>query len=1253
MSERSSPFWQIWIDTGGTFTDCIAKNPKGETKRLKILSSSVLKGKITYASGREVVPEIIWPSDVDIFKGYTFHIGHEFSAKIHSVDLRNNIIFLDSTVHKKFTGRTFEITAGEEVPVLGARILTGTSLKENFPVLEMKLGSTRGTNAILEKKGARTAFLITKGFEDLLLIGNQQRPDLFALHIVKQLPLYHSVIEVDERIESDGTIHSPIQSSDIERIVLLLKKDKIESVAIALLNSYKNPAHESELANMLAEAGFKHVSVSHTLSSQIKILSRAETTVANAYLDPIIRSYVSGIKEGLSGARLSIMTSAGNLVPSDSFFPKDSLLSGPAGGVVGAATSAKLSGVNKIIAFDMGGTSTDVSLYDERYDYRFESHVGNYKILSPSLAIETIAAGGGSICDFDGHRLTVGPHSAGASPGPACYGSGGPLTVTDVNVLLGRIDPLNFAIPIDFEKSREALSLIIKKINKATSGKVSEPEILESFIQIANEKMAEAIRKISIQQGHDQHDFTLLSFGGAGGQHACSLASLLGMSRILVPYNAGLLSAYGIGNAVAERFEERLVLSPWKGFSKLLPVLVKQLFGAAKKKLVAEGHTSDVIEHKVTLLYLRFFGQDATLEIEYREDDDVIGLFRKKYIAIFGHWVNREIEVESIRVIARVKPVDNVVANKKIKSYQPRPERTQSIISGGKKLKGSVFRWEDLVPGAIINGPSIVVSNNSTTVVDDGWTWTLDASNNAILARKKLSKNSSRHSTAASLELFTNRFTALAQDMGALLQRTSFSVNVKERLDFSCAVLDADGYLVVNAPHIPVHLGSMGVCVREVAKTISMKEGDVIITNHPAYGGSHLPDVTLIKPVFYKRKLVGYVANRAHHAEIGGKKPGSMPADARTLIEEGVVIAPMYLVKKGQPQWESVKKLLTSRPYPTRALEENLADLNGALAAVNLGEEKLQSLCADFGTREVTDHMTALRIHASRVLKDRIKTLKKKDFSAIEKLDNGAVLKVRIFRKGEKLKIDFSGTSKVNSGNLNATKAIVQSVVLYVLRLLVDQPLPMNEGLMDNVDLVLPHCLLNPDFTKEPLPAVVGGNTEVSQRLTDTLLKALELAACSQGTMNNFLFGNGRFGYYETICGGTGAVNGHRGTDAVHQHMTNTRITDPELLELRYPVRLEKFEIRKDSGGKGKWNGGNGITREITFKEELEINLLTQHRVEKPYGMKGGQPGKTGHQEIIRKDGRTEILKGMDSAVVRGGDRIVMQTPGGGAWGKS
>lgn len=1259
-----APVWKIWIDTGGTFTDCIAIDPKGQFSRLKILSHSVLRGKILKRINRfTVMVDIQWPSDKEIYDGYFFRIvGNSKIFTIAYADVKNNLIFLEKPLPKQLTKMAFELCTEEEVPVLAARLLTKTPLQIPFPKIEMKLGSTRGTNAILERKGARTAFLVTKGFSDLLLIGNQQRPDLFALNIQKPKPLYERVFEIDERIEADGTILKPVSVEEINRIIKLLKKQKVQSIAVAFLNSYKNPTNESFVATQLKSAGYSFVSVSHELSQQVRILPRAETSVANAYLAPIIHNYLTKIQAGLAGATLKVMTSAGGLVSANNFFPKDSLLSGPAGGVVGAATQGKKSGVTRLITFDMGGTSTDVSLYNDHYDYRYESKVGEQKILSPSLAIETIAAGGGSICDFDGYRFTVGPHSAGASPGPACYGAGGPLTITDVNLLLGKLDPANFAIPLNATLATQALKNLLQKVKKATGRKYSFESVLQSLAQIANEKMADAIKKVSVQHGYNPSDYTLLCFGGAGGQHACQLGEILGMKKVLIPYDAGLLSAYGIGHADVERFEEKLVLEPLSKTINKLNSILTELKQKGEAYLKRDGFSIADVKLLKQLLFLRFKGQESTIEINinpFSETDlsfeKIKSAFRKKYESIFGHWLEeKEIELESVKVSVCVRGHSTPAINRVLKNYTPRSIKKQKLLVGKSWHMAPVFRWEELNAGARIIGPAILVSNNSTSVVEKGWTLVLDQHNNALVTKKaKLSSSGTTHSREAMLELFTNRFTSIAQEMGALLQRTSFSVNVKERLDFSCALLDPEGYLVVNAPHIPVHLGSLGVCVREVKSVIDMTEGDVIITNHPGFGGSHLPDVTLIKPVFYKRKLVGYVANRAHHAEIGGMKPGSMPANATTLEEEGVIIKPQYLVRKGNAQWNEIKSVFTSVKYPTRLLDENMADLNGALASVNFGEKLLQELCQIHSDGDVIFYMKALRTYAKELLTEKLKSLPVTSFTAIEKLDDGSPLSVTMRVKKGKLRIDFTGSADAHPRNLNATKAIVQSVILYVLRVMVNKPIPMNEGMMDCVDVILPHGLLNPKFSGEKhLPAVVGGNTEVSQRLTDTLLKALGIAACSQGTMNNFLFGNKSFGYYETICGGTGAGPGFDGASGVHQHMTNTRITDPELLELRYPVRLNRFELRKSSGGKGKWNGGEGIVREFFFKEALEVNLLSQHRIEKPYGCKGGKAGKTGEQIVITNDGLLKHLKGMDSIDVAIGDRLIIKTPGGGGWGK-
>ena len=765
--------------------------------------------------------------------------------------------------------------------------------------------------------------------------------------------------------------------------------------------------------------------------------------------------------------------------------------------------------------------------------------------------------------------------------------------------------------------------------------------------------MAGAIRKVSTQSGHNPAEYTLLCFGGAGGQHACALASMLNMKRILVPYDAGLLSAYGIGHAKTEKFKEKLLLMPLDAAVKQSPSLADQLFEEGKKELVADGIAEKLVYVEKRAAFLRFKGQENTIEVDLTQTGftgtSILQSFRIHYERIFSHWLDHPVEVESLRVTTAVKDGSLKKREVDVKNYKPNSKRD------------NIFIWEDLNAGASIDGPALIVSKNSTTVVDAGWRFYLDGNNNGIITEMHLSRITQikvpiraireRQNIEANLELFTNRFTSVAYEMGAMLQRTSFSINVKERLDFSCAVLDRDGYLVVNAPHIPVHLGSLGVCVREVAQAIDIRKGDVVITNHPAYGGSHLPDVTLIKGVFVDNKLVAYVANRAHHAEIGGRKPGSMPADATTLEEEGVVISPTYLVRNNVAMWDNIAHLFQTSAWPTRLWDENRADLNGALASVNYGEQALISLCERFGTGKVHEYTLNIRRHAAGLFAEKLKTLALTKAKAVEYLDDGSPLRVAISKQKGRLVIDFTGSSSVHPGNLNATKAIVQSVVLYVIRLLVNRDIPMNEGLMDFVKIILPQGLLNPDFSVKHPPAVVGGNTEVSQRLTDTLLKALNMAACSQGTMNNFLFGNEHFGYYETICGGTGAGKGFEGTSAVHQHMTNTRISDPELLEWRFPIRLARFEVRKNSGGKGKWKGGDGVIREFVFTEPLEINILSQHRTEAPYGLNGGQPGKTGRQFIIKTNGKKIVLGGMDSASVEMNDRLIIETPGGGGFG--
>jgi len=1252
--------WQIWIDTGGTFTDCIAVNPEGEVQRIKVLSSGALRGRIIKKKGNhQYLISSNWPAVENIFSGYTFQsLSHkEVRTTIRNFDQESSWLELEEGLNLTI-GSDFEVSAHEEAPILCARLATRTKMNDPLPPMDFRLGSTKGTNALLERKGGKVVFVITKGFVDLIRIGTQQRPHLFSINIQKELPLYKTTIEVDERIDATGKLIYGLTDEEIARIIGELKNQPVDAVAIALLNSYKNPEHEIKLKAAIIAAGFNHISTSAELSSAIKLLPRAETTVVNSYLSTVINEYFTGISSKLDSGSLKVMTSAGGLIDAGLFTPKDSLLSGPAAGVVGAASIAKSIGVNRLLTFDMGGTSTDVARYDNGFEYRYELQIGSAHLQTPNVHIETVAAGGGSICDFDGFKLVVGPESAGASPGPACYGMDGPLTITDANLLLGRIDTEQFGIPVNKEAAIKRLVELKKWMTGTTEKEYSDEEVLTGFLTIGNEKMAEAISNISVKKGHDPSEYSLLGFGGAGGQHVCQIAEILGIKKIIIPYDAGLLSAYGMGQARIERFASKQVLKSLESVNRNLSSYFSELETNAGNELKREGFQSDEIETTSKSLYLRFFGQDSTIEV--RSDQmDIVSAFKHQYEQLYGHWVNGQIEVESIKVVVASKETETTNLKKEYEEHSPDATTRIESFFEGKWFSTPIFTWEQLKPGAKVKGPALLVSKNSTVVVEPYWKLVIDKNSNAIIKPGSRYRESVFETKAEEiqLELFTNRFRGIAEEMGVLLQRTAFSVNIKERLDFSCGLLDEDGELVVNAPHIPVHLGGLGICVRTVIKTLDLTPGDVIITNHPGYGGSHLPDITLIAPVFNKSvELIGYLANRAHHAELGGKRPGSMPPDAKNLAEEGVVISPQYLVKAGKVHWDEIKKLLTSGKYPTRAIEENLADLNAGLASLKAGEKSWQKLCNQFGTERVKLYMSKLKDHAFRCIAEKIEKFDRRELSAKEFLDDGSCLNVTIKINRGKLVFDFEGCSPTHLGNLNATATIASSAVMYVLRLLIDKDIPLNEGLMQNVELRIPQgTILNTVFPNEPenCPAVVGGNVETSQRLVDTLIKAFGLAACSQGTMNNVLFGNDRFGYYETICGGTGAGEGFDGADAVHQHMTNTRITDPEIMEHRYPVRLNEFSIRKNSGGQGKWNGGNGVKREVEFLESVELTILSQHRKVAPYGLEGGESGALGKQIIIRNDGTEEPMSGIEGKTMSPGDRIIIETPGGGGFGGS
>jgi 5-oxoprolinase (ATP-hydrolysing) len=1262
----TNDFFQIAVDTGGTFTDCIAIAPNAQIKTCKVLSNSSLRGSITeWIDSKTLRVQNNWQVERDIFQQYEFRILNHSNFesivyKIESYDCEQKIIYLNQSLPIDFQGLTipFEISACEEPPILAARLITQTALNEPFPSLKMRIGSTKGTNALLERKGAKTGFIVTKGFKDLLTIKNQQRPALFALNIQKSAPLYTEVAEIEERLNADGSVLKALIINDLNKIIRRFKKQQITSVAVALMHSYCNPEHEILIKNVL-EQHFQYVSISSELSQQIKFVPRAETTVVNAYLAPILDNYINNIVAKCPNDSLQVMTSAGSLVHAKQFHPKDSLLSGPAGGIIGAATVGRQSGFHKLITFDMGGTSTDVARFDTDYDYKFDVTIGDATVFSPALMIETFASGGGSICYFDGYKLGVGPKSAGAYPGPACYGAGGCLTITDVNLLLGRLDASQFGIPIFKAAATHQLALLQAEIVEKTHQPMSKEAILQGFLDIANERMADAIKKISIAKGYSPAQYALIAFGGAGGLHACNMAEMLHIDTVLLPQHAGLLSAYGILNAQMERFAEKQILKTvsqitWESLENEFQILSQQ----AIEKVVIDGVLQDKIYIKKQIMFVRLKGQDATLECVF--DKDFQKHFKTKYETIYGHWIdNRAIEIESIRVIAAEKADFQHVTPSDIesKSYVPIPNHfTEAFVSNQWQTIPVFFR-NHLKIGATLKGFALVLDPYSTTVVEQGFEFTIDAQNTAIMKRiQKIQSNKNQQAKTIDLELFTNRFRNIAENMGVLLQRTALSVNVKERLDFSCALLDANGYLIANAPNIPVHLGSLGVCVRTVLKDYILNDGDTIVTNHPKFGGSHLPDVTLITPVFAADKqLIGYVCNRCHHAEIGGIRPASMPPNATRLIEEGVIIAPMYLVKNGVIDWESIRCKLTQSIYPSRSVGENLADLNAALAANLNGVQGLQALVRAQGLEKVHFYMDLLQQYSADKLKEHLMSqFKMGDYEAIEKLDDGTVLKVKI-SLNDKIVFDFTGTSAVHQGNLNATPAIVNSVVIYVLRLLLNENIPLNEGIMRNVILILPeNSILNPVFSDNSAicPAVVGGNVETSQRLTDTLLKALGVAACSQGTMNNTLFGNETYGYYETVCGGAGATDGFQGADAVHTHMTNTRITDPEIMEFRYPVRLDEFSVRKNSGGKGLYRGGDGIVRKITFLAPVELSILSQHRILAPYGLKGGRNGKRGKQFLVLKDKTIQKLNGNAGTKVEMGEQLVMQTPGGGGYEK-
>jgi 5-oxoprolinase (ATP-hydrolysing) len=1096
---------------------------------------------------------------------------------------------------------------------------------------EVRMGTTVATNALLERKGERLALAITRGFGDALRIGYQARPEIFARHIVLPTMLYDTVVEIDERIAADGAIVRPLDEEQARTEFVRLREQGYDALAIVLMHGWRFTGHEKQLADLARELGFRQVSVSHEVAPLIKLIGRGDTTVVDAYLSPILRRYVDRVADGLDGARLQFMQSNGGLTEARAFRGKDAILSGPAGGVVGMVAASAPHGNDHLIGFDMGGTSTDVSHYAGRYELGDENLIAGVRIRAPMMQIHTIAAGGGSICRFDGMRFRVGPESAGARPGPACYRAGGPLTVTDCNLSLGRISAEHFPAvfgpngdqPLDPEPSRARL----QEVAEALGGAKSLEEIAEGFLAIAVDNMAAAIRKISIARGHDVTRYTLACFGGAGGQHACRVADALGMERILIHPLAGVLSAYGIGLADLKAIREASWLKPLgDDFSDGLRALEEM----ARRELVKQGFASEEVRFQ-RRAKLRAPGSDTTLEVEIGSPPEMRAAFDALHRKRFGYVEDVEPVVDTLTVEASFSPT--------------KPTR---------------FR-DSAAAGEIVDGPALINEQGSTTVVEPGWRAERAGDGTVILTRAVRLQRVHAIGTEVDpvrLEIFNNLFMAIAEEMGVALQSTATSVNIKERLDFSCALFDASGALIANAPHIPVHLGSMGESIRTIIDNRGqgrdgrgIRRGDAYVLNDPYRGGTHLPDITVIVPVFYGDEVdpSAFVAARGHHADIGGIAPGSMPPDSTTIDQEGVLIDNELLVDEGHFREAEMRELLGSGEFPARNPDRNISDLRAQLAACIRGAESLVETARDYGSEVVAAYMDHVLANAEESVRRLLDRLDDGEFEY--EMDNGAVVRaaIRIDKEARSATFDFTGTSAQLDNNFNAPFSIVRAASLYVVRTLIDDIIPMNDGCLRPIELVVPEgSMLKPTYPA----AVVAGNVETSQVVTDALFAATGRLAPSQGTMNNFTFGNERHQYYETIAGGSGAGPDHDGTSAVQTHMTNSRLTDPEILETRLPVRLDEFAIRRGSGGAGAHHGGDGVVRRMTFLEPMRANILANRRKVPPKGLSGGSDALPGRNWVERADDSVETLTATASAEMGVGDRFVIETPGGGGFGR-
>jgi 5-oxoprolinase (ATP-hydrolysing) len=1134
----------------------------------------------------------------------------------------------------------------------------------------VKMGTTIATNALLERKGERVVLVTTKGFADALRIGYQNRPRIFDLDI--QLPemLYETVIEADERLSVSGEVLEKLDEASLAIKLRHVFQQGIRAVAIVFMHGYRFQTHELAAAQVAKDIGFTQISISHQASPLIKLVSRGDTTVMDAYLSPILHRYIEQVTIALGKTRLMFMQSSGGLTQAARFQGKDSILSGPAGGVVGMARTAVQAGFDKIIGFDMGGTSTDVSHYDGVFERVFDGNVAGVRIRAPMMSIHTVAAGGGSILHYDGSRFRVGPDSAGANPGPACYRRSGPLTVTDCNVMLGKIQPDFF--PYIFGPNADApldAAIVQKQFEQladevaAANGKLYTPkQVAEGFLHIAVENMANAIKKISVEKGHDITKYTLNGFGGAAGQHVCQVADALGMASIYIHPLAGVLSAYGMGLAditairaatVEVQFDEKNLQIA----NRTLHALAK----AANDEVVNQGVAQEniIIVRKI---HLRYQGTDTALALMVSPLENLQADFTELHKRQFGFTQpERSLVIDSVSVeaIGSTSDATNVVENVSDKQVTARKEshplKTVIMTSGGQDYSTPVYKMADLIANNRIKGPAIISDINATIVIEPGWQAECRNDGSLVLTRYQPRPQRESIGTRADpvmLEVFNNLFMSIAEQMGATLANTAASVNIKERLDFSCAVFDRQGNLVANAPHMPVHLGSMGDSVKAVIDCHSdMKAGDVYAINAPYNGGTHLPDVTVVTPVFdeQRNKVIFYVAARGHHADLGGITPGSMPPDSRTVEEEGILFDNIQIVRDNHLLQTEIRRLLTSNPYPARNPDQNIADLGAQIAANEKGVRELKRMVDHFGLIVVEAYMQHVQDNAEETVRSVIDVLSNGKFNY--EMDDGSEIHVaiRIDKQARQAVVDFSGTSAQPPNNFNAPLPVCRAAVLYVFRTLVNDDIPLNAGCLKPIVIIAPKgCMLNPTYPA----AVVAGNVETSQCVTDALYGALGVMAAAQGTMNNFTFGNDQYQYYETICGGSGAGPDFDGQSAVHTHMTNSRLTDPEVLESRYPVRVESFSLRHGSGGNGRHKGGDGVIRRICFLENMQAAILSSRRRIPPFGLQGGEHGRAGRNAVIRKNGAIEEVGATASLQLKKGDRIVIETPGGGGYGK-